>query len=148
MSTPLFFKDARRWSEERPFCHMVKAGDYLWLSGQTATDEDGKLVGVGDIRAQTRQVFTNVRRLLGLVGCDLTAVIRLTTYLTTPMTDMVFTQQYWEVRREFFGSHLPASTGVQVAALMLPEMLVEVDVVAYAPNAVVQPGPWLLNAKS
>lgn len=127
---------------------MVKAGDFLWLSGQTGTDEEGNLVGVGDIRAQARQVFTNVRRLLGLAGCDLTSVIRLTTYLTTPMTDMVFTQQYWEVRREFFGKHLPASTGVQVAALMLPDMLVEVDVVAYAPNAVVQPGPWLIGSAS
>jgi enamine deaminase RidA (YjgF/YER057c/UK114 family) len=145
MSKPLFFRDGRRWREDRPMCHMVKAGDFLWLTGQTAFDEEGNLVGVGDIKAQARQVFMNVRRLLGLAGCDLNAVIRLTTYLTTPMTDMAFTEQYWEVRREFFGTHRPASTGVQVAALMVPEMLVEVDVVAYAPNAVVRAGPWLLE---
>lgn len=145
MSKPLFFKDTRRAGSDRPFCHMVKAGDFLFLSGQVAYDETGKLVGVGDIRAQARQIFTNMRNLLELADCDLTSIVKLTTFLTTPMTDMTFTQAYWEVRREFFGDHLPASTGVQVAALMLPDMLVEVEAVAYAPNAVVRPGPWLLG---
>ena len=145
MKDPLFIKDNRRGGEN-PACHMVKAGDFLFLTGQTATDEDGNLVGPGDIQAQARQIFTNVRRLLGLAGCDLTSIIRLTNYLTTPMTDMEFTHKYWEVRREVFGDHYPASTGVQVAALMRPEMLIEVDVVAYAPNAVISPDAQVLNA--
>jgi 2-iminobutanoate/2-iminopropanoate deaminase len=145
MTAPLFLADNRHWDEAKPMCHLVKAGDFLWLSGIVAYDEAGKLVGAGDIRAQARQIFTNMRRRLGLVGCDLTSVIRLTTYLTTPMTDMTFTRQYWEVRQEFFGAHRPASTGVQVAALMLPDMLVEVDAVAYAPDAVAGPDARILN---
>jgi 2-iminobutanoate/2-iminopropanoate deaminase len=148
MSAPVFLRDNRRWNEETPMCHMVKAGDFLWLTGQIAKDEEGNIVGAGDIQAQARQVFTNMRRVLGLVGCDLTSIIRLTTYLTTPMTDMEFTQKYWEVRREFFGSHRPASTGVQVAGLMLPELLVEVDAVAYAPNAVVSPEAIILKGEA
>jgi 2-iminobutanoate/2-iminopropanoate deaminase len=145
MNSPVFLADNRHWDEAKPMCHLVKAGDFLWLSGIVAYDEEGNVVGPGDIRAQSRQVFTNMQRRLGLVGCDLTSVIRLTTYLTTPMTDMAFTRQHWEVRREFFGEHRPASTGVQVAALMLPDMLVEVDAVAYAPNAVAGPEARILN---
>jgi enamine deaminase RidA (YjgF/YER057c/UK114 family) len=147
MNAPLYLADNRHWDEAKPMCHLVKAGDFLWLSGTVAYDEEGNVVGPGDIRAQARQIFTNMQRRLGLVGCDLKSVIRLTTYLTTPMTDMKFTKQYWEVRHEFFGAHRPASTGVQVAALMLPQLLVEVDAVAYAPNAVVGSEARILNQR-
>src|SRR4051812_43006703 len=147
MPAPLFLADDRHFDEAKPFCHLVKAGDFLWFSGIVAYDEEGKIVGPGDVRAQARQIFTNMQRRLGLVGCDLTSVIRLTTYLTTPMTDMKFTKLYWEARNEFFGAHRPASTGVQVAALMLPELLVEVDAVAYAPNAIVGPEARVLKGE-
>jgi enamine deaminase RidA (YjgF/YER057c/UK114 family) len=145
MNSLLFLADNRHWDEAKPMCHLVKAGDFLWLSGIVAYDEEGNVVGSGDIREQARQIFTNMQRRLGLVGCDLKSVVRLTTYLTTPMTDMKFTKQYWEVRHEFFGAHRPASTGIQVAALMLPELLIEVDAVAYAPNAVVGSEARILN---
>jgi enamine deaminase RidA (YjgF/YER057c/UK114 family) len=124
---------------------MVKAGDFLWLTGQVALDEAGNVVGPGDIQAQARQVFTNMRRVLGLAGCDLTSVIRLTNYLTTPMDDMAITRKYWEVRKEFFGNHRPASTGVKVAALMMPELLIEVDAIAYAPKVTLTPDAKIIN---
>src|SRR5690348_3707787 len=119
MNEPLLINEDFRWRDDLPMCSMVKTGDFLWLSGQTARGEDGKLVGPGDIRAQARQIFTIMRRILGLAGCNLTSIIRLTNYLTTPMNDMEFTRKYWEVRQEFFGNHKPASTGVRVASLML-----------------------------
>ncbi|KPQ20882.1 MAG: YD repeat-containing protein [Rhodobacteraceae bacterium HLUCCA24] len=136
MQQPVFTAEKRNWDQTKPMCHVVKAGDFLWLSGIVAYDEQGNVVGHDDIAAQARQIFTIMQRRLAMFGCDLTSVIRLTNYLTTPMTDMKFTRQYWAARQEFFGEHRPASTGVQVAALMLPELLVEVDAVAYAPNAV------------
>ena len=145
---PLFIRDDWRWSEDKPMCYMVKAGDFLWLTGQVALDESGNVVGPGDIEAQARQVFTNMRRVLGLAGCDLTSVIRLTNYLTISMTDMTETRKYWNVRREFFGNHRPASTGVKVAALMMPELMIEIDAVAYAPNVTLSPDARLLNSKS
>ncbi len=80
-----------------------------------------------------------MRRVLGLAGCDLTSVIRLTNYLTVSFDDMEQTNKYWDVRREFFGTHRPASTGVKVAALIFPELLIEIDAIAYAPNAVINP---------
>lgn len=148
MNDPLFLRDDFRWREDSPMCHMVKAGDFLWLSGQVPLDENGKVVGAEDIQAQARQVFTNMRRVLGLAGCDLTSVIRLTNYLTVPFDDMEQIHKYWDVRREFFGTHRPASTGVRVAALMLPDLLIEIDAIAYAPNAVISPSAVVLNAKN
>ena len=94
--------------------HMVKAGDFLWLSGIVSLDENRKVVGAGDIQAQARQVFTIMRRVLGFAGCGLTSVIRLTNYLTVSFDDTEQTSKYFDVRREFFGTHRPASTGVKV----------------------------------
>jgi len=147
MSDPLFFKDDIRWREDSPMCHMVKAGDFLWLSGIVSLDEKRKVVGAGDIQAQSRQVFTIMRRVLGLAGCDLTSVIRLTNYLTVSFDDMEQTNKYWDVRREFFGTHRPASTGVRVAALIFPELLIEIDAIAYAPNAVINAGAVIPDAR-
>jgi 2-iminobutanoate/2-iminopropanoate deaminase len=147
MNDPIFLKDDIRWREDSPMSHMVKAGDFLWLSGIVALDENRKVVGVGDIRAQARHIFATMRRVLGLAGCDLTSVIRLTNYLTVSFDDMEQTNKYWDVRREFFGTHRPASTGVKVAALIFPEILIEIDAIAYAPNAVISPNAVILNAK-
>ncbi len=145
MNDPKFIVEKQLWDATKPMCHLVQAGDFIWLSGVVAFDENGAVVGAGDIKAQARQIFTNVRRRLGMFGCDLNSIIRLTNYLTTPMEDMTFTRQYWEVRDEFFGNHRPASTGVQVVALMLPELMLEVDVVAYAPGAQIGSDARILN---
>jgi enamine deaminase RidA (YjgF/YER057c/UK114 family) len=122
----------------KPFALLSRSGDYVWLSGQTAHDEAGNLVGVGDFLAQERQVFTNIRNILSRhAGCDLDSIVRLTTYFAIPLNREV-SRQYWEVRREFFGDKPPASTGIQVAGLVTPETLIEIDAIAYAPivNAV------------
>lgn len=148
VNAPLFFSADWHWDDDYPMSQMVKAGDYLWLTGQVPFGADGEIVGVGDIQAQARQVFTNMQHVLGLVGHDLTSVIRLTTYLTTPMTDMAATRKYWEVRQEFFGDHRPASTGIQVAGLMLPDLMIEVDAIAYAPGAVARPGARIRNTRT
>ena len=76
-----------------------------------------------------------MRHVLGLVGCDLTSVVRLTNYLVVPLRDADTTKAFWEVKREFFGDRHPASTGIQVSALISPDMLLEVDAIAYAPDA-------------
>lgn len=122
------------WDQDYALTQMVRSGDYLWLSGQIAYDEQGQIVGPGDLQAQARQVFTNMRHVLGLAGCDLTSVVRLTNYFAVPKMDMAMTQEYWTVKKEFFGDHQPASTGMQVAGLMTPDILLEVDAIAYAPQ--------------
>jgi len=119
----------------KSFALLSRSGDYVWLSGQTAHDEAGNLVGVGDFLAQERQVFTNIRNILNRhAGCDLDSIVRLTTYFAIPLNAEV-SRKYWEVRREFFGDKPPASTGIQVAGLVTPETLIEIDAIAYAPVA-------------
>jgi 2-iminobutanoate/2-iminopropanoate deaminase len=131
---PFFVRSDREWDQTWPMSQMVKAGDLLLLSGQIAYDERGELVGAGDVVAQARQVFRNLQHVLGRVGCDLTSIVRLTNYFATGEMNMETTLRYWEVRRDFFGDHRPASTGLLVAGLMTPGILLEVDAIAYAPG--------------
>jgi enamine deaminase RidA (YjgF/YER057c/UK114 family) len=135
MSEVEFVRSNWEWDRDYPFSALVRTGKFLWLAGLTALDAQGEIVGPGDIQAQARQVFTNMAYILGKVGCDLTSIIRLTNYFTVSLEDADVMHKYWEVRREFFGDHHPASSGMQVAALMTPDMLLEIDAVAYASNA-------------
>ncbi|MEO4001913.1 RidA family protein [Mesorhizobium sp. CAU 1732] len=145
MSKAVFISENRPPRTQVPQSQIAKAGDFLFLSGVSARSDDGKVVGHGDIKAQTRQIFTNIQSVLAVVGCDLTDIIRLTTYLATPASDLEAAHKYIDTRMEFFGDHRPASTGVNVAGLMLPEMLVEVDVIAYAPHAVIGPNAKIIG---
>ena len=101
-------------------------GRMVFLAGQVALDEDGKVVGVGDIRAQTRQVLENIKRGIEAVGGTLKDVVSLTVFTT----DARYNTDVSEVRREIFDSDLPASTQVEVAGLMRPELLIEISAVA------------------
>lgn len=115
------------------FALMSRGGDYVWLSGQTAHDESGRIVGAGDVAAQARYIFRKVENILTAhADVGLASIVRLTTYFVPPLNTELKVQ-YWNVRREFFGNNPPASTGVQVCGLVTPETLIEIDVVAYAP---------------
>ena len=118
---------------DQAFALLSRGGDYVWLSGQTAHDEQGQIVGANDVAAQARYIFTKIANALAEhAGVGMDAIVRLTTYFVMPL-EPTLTSQYWAVRREFFGNNPPASTGVQVAGLVTPETLIEIDAVAYAP---------------
>lgn len=135
MSEVLVLRDEDGGDNPYPLAQLTKAGDFLWLTGQTAYGPNGDIVGIGDFLAQGRRVFENIRHILGRVGCDLSSIVRLTTYFALPL-NRDLARQYWQVRKEFFGTHLPASTGIQVAALIESDLLIEIDAIAYAPGAV------------
>lgn len=102
--------------------------NWIYVSGQVALDAQGTLVGPNDMRAQTRQVFENLRAILEANGATFDDVVKITTYVTT-LDDV-------EGMREERGrslSALPASTAVQVSALFVPEAVIEVDLVAVTP---------------
>jgi reactive intermediate/imine deaminase len=101
-------------------------GRMIFTAGQVALDDEGKIVGVGDIRAQTRQVFENIKRAMEAAGGTLNDIVSMTVYTTNAK----FSPEVSEVRRQVFGSNLPASTQVQVAALMRPELLIEINAIA------------------
>lgn len=110
--------------ETVPLSGAVRAGDFLFVSGQLGLDDQGKLVGA-DIIAQTRQVILRIRNLLKLAGADLDAVVKTTVWLTEPSDFPAFNQVY----RDFFGGTPPARSTV-VSALLIPGARVEVEAIA------------------
>ena len=112
------------------YSHVVKVeiGDAAWLhiSGQIAVDVDGAIVGRGDMRAQTEQVFENLKAILAAHGATFTDLVKINTFVTT-LDDLIGMR---EVRSRYLPSDLPASTAVQVVALVVPEAMIEVDAVA------------------
>jgi len=109
----------------------VETSDAVWIyvSGQIAIDLEGRLVGPGDLRAQTRQVFENLRAILEANGATFADVVKIGTYLTT-LEDL---DAMREVRKEYLTTEPPASTAVQVVALVVPDGMIEVDLVAVVP---------------
>jgi 2-iminobutanoate/2-iminopropanoate deaminase len=115
------------------YCHAVRVEttDAIWIyiSGQIANDLEGNLVGPGDLRAQTRQVFENLKAILEANGATFADVVKIGTYATT-LDDFAGVR---EVRGEYLKAKPPASTAVQVVALVVPDALIEIDLVAVVP---------------
>jgi 2-iminobutanoate/2-iminopropanoate deaminase len=109
----------------------VETGDAVWIhvSGQIAIDAEGNLVGPGDMRLQTRQVFENLKAILEANGATFADAVKIGTYLTT-LDDLAGMR---EVRSEYLTAEPPASTAVQVVALVVEEALIEIDLVAVVP---------------
>ncbi|MGD9494936.1 MAG: RidA family protein [Armatimonadota bacterium] len=107
----------------------VAGGRTLFISGQVPIDADGNLVGAGDIREQARQVFRNISALVAEAGGEMSNIVKMTTFLT----DMADYAGFVEVRAEFIAPPYPAATLVQVAALVRPEWLLEVEAIAVLP---------------
>ena len=112
------------------YSHSVRVdlGDrsMVFVSGQLPLDRDGALVGAGDMAAQSRQVFENLRIILEAEGATFADVVKMGTFVTS-LDDLA---EVRTVRREYLGTEPPASTLVQVRALVLPEAMIEVDVIA------------------
>ena len=110
----------------------VETGDAVWIhvSGQIAIDREGDLVGPGDLRAQTRQVFENLKAILEANGATFGDAVKIGAYLTT-LDDLAAMR---EVRSEYLTSEPPTSTAVQVVALVVPDALIEIDLVAVVPS--------------
>ncbi|MFD3377658.1 MULTISPECIES: RidA family protein [unclassified Streptomyces] len=114
------------------YTHVVMGtGRFVAVSGQLALDEDGKLVGEGDPAAQARQVFENLRRCLASAGAGFDDVVKLTFFVT----DMAYMPAVRAARDEHISpGRLPAASAVQVAALVGPEFLMEIEAFALLPE--------------
>ena len=112
------------------FTDAVQAGELLFVSGIVAVDERRELVGEGDVVAQARCVFENMRQVLAAAGCTLVDVVKLTVFLT----DIDDRPLVNPVRQEAFGETRPASTLVEVPALVIPGAKIEVECVALIPG--------------
>jgi len=115
-----------RWSGRLTFSPAVRVGNLLFISGTTATGDDLQIVGLGDIAAQTRQIFRKWSAILQAAGAGFDHVVETTDYVTS----LEHYERTAEVRREFFRPPFPAATGVQVAGLIRPEALIEIKGIA------------------
>jgi len=105
-----------------------QVGDLLFLSGQAAIDEQGQIVGIDDFDAQLKQVFVNIDRVIRAAGSSRDQIVKVTIYLT----DMTNFPKIIEARKTYFTPPYPADTTVGVKALALPELMIEIDVIAAA----------------
>ena len=114
------------WNESVGIAQAVRYGDTVYVSGQTARDPEGNLVGGDSTELQARKVFENIEYVLNLAGSKMSEVVKLTAYFT----DGAVFPEYAAVRREFFPEITFAATGMTVTALADPGMLLEVEAVA------------------
>lgn len=111
------------WEAKVGYSRAVRVGDEVCISGTTATDDDGNVVGEDDPFAQAKQAFENVERALAEAGASLDDVIRTRMYVT----DADDWEAVGDAHADVFGDVRPATTLVEVSALVDPEMLVEVE---------------------
>lgn len=114
----------------RGYSHAVRArGTSVFIAGQVAFDAEGRIVGTGDLRAQTEQVFANLGQALRAAGARVQDVVKTNIYVVNfkPSDREVIA----DVRGRFYGSNPPpASTLVGVQALVVPELLIEIEAIA------------------
>lgn len=117
------FASGTPWEPLVGYSRAVRVGDHVYVSGTTSTDATGTVVGIGDAYAQTRQILANLRAALERAGARLDDVVRTRIYVT----DIGQWEAVGRAHGEVFGAIRPACSMVEVARLIAPEMLVEIE---------------------
>jgi enamine deaminase RidA (YjgF/YER057c/UK114 family) len=112
------------WEPLVGYSRAVKVGNAVYVSGTTATGEDGAVVGENDPRLQTLQTLKNIDAALALAGATMADVVRTRLFVT----DISRWEEYGRAHGEVFGEIRPANTMVEVSALIDPAMMVEIEV--------------------
>lgn len=112
-----------RWESIVGYSRAVRVGERIYVTGTTATAEEGGIVGEGDAYAQTVQVIKNIERALAALGASLENVVRTRMFVT----DISRWEEYGRAHGEYFSEILPATTMVEVSKLIDPRMLIEIE---------------------
>jgi enamine deaminase RidA (YjgF/YER057c/UK114 family) len=121
------FPSGAPWEAIVGYSRAVRIDNHVWVSGTTATDERGKVVGVGDAAAQTRYALQKIEGALKEAGATFADVVRTRMFVT----DISQWEAVGRVHGEFFGAIRPAATMVEVSKLIDPDHLVEIEVDAF-----------------
>ncbi len=113
-----------KWESVVGYSRAIKVGERIYVTGTTATDESGAIVGPGDAYAQTVQAIRNIERALKALDAGLENVVRTRMFVT----DISRWEEYGRAHGEFFSEVMPCATMVEIAKLVDPDMLIEIEV--------------------